>query len=131
VSGTEHARVDRDNLWRHRQVWPTNVVARHNVYAMHTVGIREISNRLSRYIRRLKPGQSIAITHRGRVVAELRAATSMDADTNPSAYARLVSSGVVRLAREHGDPLGNLRTQRGIAAPTGTVAVLIREDRAG
>jgi len=37
---------------------------------MTSAGIRDLKNNLSWYIRRLKPGQVITVTDRGRVVAD-------------------------------------------------------------
>ncbi len=39
---------------------------------MKTVGLRELKNRLSRYIRHVRAGHAVAVTDRGHVVAELR-----------------------------------------------------------
>lgn len=39
---------------------------------VRTVGLRELKNRLSRYIRYVRGGDTIEVTDRGRVVAELR-----------------------------------------------------------
>jgi len=39
---------------------------------MKAVGLRELKNRLSRYIRHVRGGHTVAVTDRGRVVAELR-----------------------------------------------------------
>jgi len=41
------------------------------VRTMERVGIREIKNRLSRYLRRVKKGETIIITERGNAVATL------------------------------------------------------------
>jgi prevent-host-death family protein len=38
---------------------------------MKTVGIRELKNRLSEYIRLVRSGESVLVTDRGEVVAEL------------------------------------------------------------
>jgi len=38
---------------------------------MKTVGLRELKNRLGVYIQYVRDGESVAITDRGRVVAEL------------------------------------------------------------
>lgn len=45
---------------------------------MKTVGIKELKNKLSEYIRLAKAGEVIAITDRGQVVAELRAPKYVD-----------------------------------------------------
>jgi antitoxin (DNA-binding transcriptional repressor) of toxin-antitoxin stability system len=39
---------------------------------MKTVGIRELKNGLSRYVREVRAGEEIQVTDRGEVVAELR-----------------------------------------------------------
>jgi prevent-host-death family protein len=38
---------------------------------MKTVGVRELKNRLSEYIRQVRSGESVLVTDRGEVVAEL------------------------------------------------------------
>lgn len=38
---------------------------------MKTVGVRELKNRLSEYIRRVRLGEGVLVTDRGEVVAEL------------------------------------------------------------
>lgn len=96
---------------------------------MRAAGIRELKNNLSRYIRRLKPGEVIAVTDRGRIVAELRSPLGARAAAPMAGYARLLAEGVIRPARESGDPLGQLGRGRAGAAPRGTAAALIREDR--
>ncbi|MCC7410555.1 MAG: type II toxin-antitoxin system prevent-host-death family antitoxin, partial [Gammaproteobacteria bacterium] len=37
---------------------------------MHTVGVRELKNRLSEYLRRVRLGERLLVTDRGEVVAE-------------------------------------------------------------
>ena len=39
---------------------------------MTTVGIRELKARLSAYVRKVRDGQTVYVTDRGEVVAELR-----------------------------------------------------------
>lgn len=39
---------------------------------MRVVGIRELKNRLSQYIRMVRGGEEIVVTDRGEIVAELR-----------------------------------------------------------
>jgi antitoxin (DNA-binding transcriptional repressor) of toxin-antitoxin stability system len=38
---------------------------------MKTVGVRELKNRLSEYIRQVRSGEAVLVTDRGEVVAEL------------------------------------------------------------
>lgn len=40
---------------------------------MVTVGIRELKNRLSKYLRMVRAGELVQVTDRGTVVAEIRA----------------------------------------------------------
>lgn len=48
------------------------------IYGMKTVGIKELKNKLSEYVRLAKVGEVVAITDRGHVVAELRAPKPVD-----------------------------------------------------
>ncbi len=41
---------------------------------MRAVGVRELKANLSRYLREVERGETVLVTDRGRVVAELRAA---------------------------------------------------------
>jgi prevent-host-death family protein len=67
---------------------------------MKTAGIRELKNRLSAYVREVASGETVLITDRGRVVAELRPPGEVDrAATGPDLrYRRLVDSGMLRPA---------------------------------
>jgi prevent-host-death family protein len=38
---------------------------------MKSVGVRELKNRLSEYLRQVRAGESVLVTHRGEVVAEI------------------------------------------------------------
>jgi len=100
---------------------------------MRSAGIRDLKNNLSRYIRRLKPGESVAVTDHGRVVAELRAPASGSQGVLRAPlsdrYAQLVAAGVVRSALEDGDPLADWPTARELSLPRGTAAALIDADR--
>jgi antitoxin (DNA-binding transcriptional repressor) of toxin-antitoxin stability system len=65
---------------------------------MRAVGLRELKNRLSEYVRRARSGEVILVTDRGEVIAELRrpGQHSADAALDP----RLVEfshRGLVRL----------------------------------
>lgn len=91
------------------------------------MGIRQLKNQLSRYLRQLKPGQSIAITDRGRVVAELRVPLPEASFGDRSAD--LIAAGVMRAAQEEGDPLADWPTRQQVNLPPGTVRELIDEDR--
>jgi prevent-host-death family protein len=59
---------------------------------MRAIGIRELKNRLSHYVRLVRTGESVLVTDRGSVVAELRPAGST---TQPMVSAE----GLAELAR--------------------------------
>jgi antitoxin (DNA-binding transcriptional repressor) of toxin-antitoxin stability system len=89
------------------------------------VGVRELKNNLSRYVRKLRRGERIAITAHGRVVAEL-VAPGTGVSGRSGFYAALIADGTLRPALEDGDPLEGWPD---IALPPGTAARLIDEDR--
>jgi prevent-host-death family protein len=59
---------------------------------MKSVGLRELKNRLSEYVREVRSGESVLVTDRGEVVAELLPAGHRPDDTG-------VPSGLMALAR--------------------------------
>jgi prevent-host-death family protein len=91
---------------------------------MISVGIRELKNNLSYYVRQVVAGGRVTVTDRGRIVAELVPPDA--AGPRLSRYEELIASGVVRLALEQGDPLADFPALR---LPPGTGAALIDEDR--
>lgn len=50
-----------------------NVVTRGYIGGMKAVGVRELKAQLSRYLRDVQAGETVLVTDRGRVIAELRA----------------------------------------------------------
>jgi len=85
---------------------------------MRTVGIRELKNSLSEYLRRVRSGESVLVTDRGEIVAELtppgrdrldpsvppgvsalarRGLATVGAAANPSFYSRLPRKGPRRV----------------------------------
>lgn len=60
---------------------------------MKTVGVRELKNRLSEYIRHVRSGEGVLVTDRGEVVAELT--LPGHGTTDPS-----VPPGLVALAKK-------------------------------
>ena len=93
---------------------------------MTSVGIRELKDNLSQYVRRIEAGERIAVTAHGRVVAELRPPGKGTRARPRRRYDDLVEAGVVRLPVESGDPLAGWPTVR---LPAGSAARLIAEDR--
>jgi antitoxin (DNA-binding transcriptional repressor) of toxin-antitoxin stability system len=59
---------------------------------MKTVGIRDLKNRLSEYVREVRGGEEILVTDRGKVVAELRPPT-------PPVARASIHPGLAALAR--------------------------------
>ena len=59
---------------------------------MKTVGRRELKNRLSEYVREVRPGEGVLVTDRGEVVADL-VSPGQVTDRRP------VPSGLVALAK--------------------------------
>lgn len=62
---------------------------------MKTVGVRELKNRLSEYIRQVRAGEAVLVTDRGQVVAEL-APPGQGAATDTS-----IPPGLLALARRN------------------------------
>jgi prevent-host-death family protein len=68
---------------------------------MRAAGIRDIKNRLSEYLRLVAEGETVLVTDRGRVVAQLAPppAYGTPAISEDRALARLAAAGKVRLPR--------------------------------
>lgn len=95
---------------------------------MKTVGVRELKNRLSEYIRQVRAGESVLVTDRGEVVAELtppgQGATAGDL---PPALLGLARRGLVTVgARSDGSLYPALPRKR---TPKVTSARLLEEER--
>jgi antitoxin (DNA-binding transcriptional repressor) of toxin-antitoxin stability system len=95
---------------------------------MAAVGIRELKNNLSRFVRRVERGERVAVTAHGRVVAELGPPRRIGQHDRPSRLAALAQAGVLRPPVEAGDPLAVLPQ---IRLPRGAAARLIEADRDG
>jgi antitoxin (DNA-binding transcriptional repressor) of toxin-antitoxin stability system len=92
---------------------------------MKAVGIRELKNRLSEYVRMVRSGDHILVTDRGVVVAELR---------KPGAAADSPYPGLVELARQGRARLGaknrpDLYPPLDPVLSEGEAAVLLEEER--
>ncbi len=66
------------------------------------VGVRQLKNSLSRYLRAVREGEVVLVTERGRVIAELRPRSEDGPGDDKSALAALEIQGV--LTRGHGRP---------------------------
>jgi antitoxin (DNA-binding transcriptional repressor) of toxin-antitoxin stability system len=98
---------------------------------MKVVGIKQLKARLSEYIRLAKAGETILVTERDEVVAELRAARRQTpvADRLEDLLDALAASGEVSRAAQ---PKGDWTWQsRGLGLPSGTAERLLDELRQG
>lgn len=99
---------------------------------MKTVGIRELKNSLSAYVRQVRGGEEIQVTDRGTVVAELRPPTPPGARSS-------IHPGIAALARRGILTIGQANSPALYASlsplmPPGSAAALLseeREERAG
>ena len=83
------------------------------------VGIRDLKNGLSKYIERVRAGEEVIVTDRGRPVARL---SSVDAEDDH--LSDLIAAGVVRAPSNK----GRRQTPRRIKSK-GTVSDLVAEQR--
>ncbi len=67
------------------------------------VGIRELKNHLSQYVRQVEAGDVVVVTDRGRTVAELRPPFQRHPDIHPGLL-EMERKGLVRLATRPNDP---------------------------
>jgi antitoxin (DNA-binding transcriptional repressor) of toxin-antitoxin stability system len=73
---------------------------------MKTVGIRELKNRLSEYLRDVRQGESVLVTDRGEVVAEFSPPRHGVTDpTVPAALLLLAKRGLITLGTPGGSSL--------------------------
>lgn len=62
---------------------------------MKAVGVKELKNRLSEYLRMVRHGEDILVTDRGEVIAELRPAGRLPAVRANSVYEEMVRQGKI------------------------------------
>lgn len=91
-----------------------------------TIGIRELKDNLSHYVRRVEAGERLMVTAHGRVVAELVPPASGPGRLPDRRFDALVAAGVVVPALESGDPTAGWPV---IRLTPGTTRDLIDEDR--
>ncbi len=92
-----------------------------------TVGIKELKNNLSAYLREVRQGARVLVSDRGEVVAELRepgAVYATDEDPN-SVLAAWVRAGIVTLPTSKKTPM----EKSPVRLPKGTAARILDEDR--
>ncbi len=98
---------------------------------MKAVGIRELKNKLSHYVRLVEAGESVLVTDRGTVIAELRppGAESRGASVDPVAaeLAHLARRGRAVVGAEHAPAL--YRPRPAVLKRKATVAQLLDVER--
>lgn len=73
---------------------------------MLTVGVKTLKNKLSEYLRLVAAGETVLVTDRDRVVAQLTAPTAgAPATTADARWAELIRRGIVTPARDPNAPL--------------------------
>jgi prevent-host-death family protein len=78
-----------------------------------TVGVRDLKNKLSEYLRRVRLGESVLVTDRGEVVAELQPPGQMQGDPSvPAGLQSLAKRGVLTLGTPAGADLYPLLPRR-------------------
>ena len=94
---------------------------------LKAVGVRELKNQLSSYLRDVKAGHRILVTERGTVVAELRPSSPADlAHRQVGPLDEWVAAG--RLIPPRADPSSLPASP--LKLPEGTSAQLLDEERA-
>lgn len=94
---------------------------------MHAVGVKELKNRLSEYLRLVRAGERVLVTDRGEVIAELAPpGTVADQDKMPPKLREMIRQGLATRALPRGD-YKLPRFPR--LAPDGTAERLIDEVR--
>ena len=94
---------------------------------MYTIGIRELKAQLSRVLRQVQSGETVLVTDRGRVVAEMRspgAAAVVESHVD-RAFARMAATGELRLPERPAGPY----ERSPIVLPAGTAQQLLDEER--
>lgn len=92
---------------------------------MSTVGIRELKNRLTHYLRRTKQGEEVVVTERGKPIALIQPVHSADRAVSLDArLAKLAAQGLVTLPTRK--PLKRVRLAKISGRP---ISRTILEDR--
>jgi prevent-host-death family protein len=96
----------------------------HRISASKTVGVRELRQNLSKYLTRVKKGETLAVTERGLEVARLVPSSK----TLDPAYLKLAEKyGATLPTKNLLDVIDNLPPRR--KRPTGTTDALLEESR--
>ncbi len=108
-------------------VWIDNVAAYSYIHAMKAVGIRELKNRLSEYLRLVRGGEEVLVTDRGEVVAELRSPSKFLTESPHPGLMKLMRQGKARLGAPH---RSDLYPRLPALLSEGELARLIADERA-
>lgn len=104
-----------------------NVATRGYIGTMKTVGVRELKNHLSEYLRHVRSGDSVLVTDRGEIIAELSPPGHGSVDASvPAGLAALGKQGLVRLGSGGAGAYPALRRAR---RRKHTAAQLLDEER--
>ena len=98
---------------------------------MRAAGIRDIKNRLSEYLRLVREGETVLVTDRGRVVAQLAPPPRFAPPTisEDDALARLAAAGKVRLPAKRVPSPGEGPVLSGPGLDVSTALDELREER--
>lgn len=89
------------------------------------VGIKELKNRFTQYLRRIKQGEEVIVTERGKPIALIRPIQSAERPANLDArLARLAAQGFVTLPTRK-----PLRRVRLVEVAGGPISESVLEDR--
>ena len=87
---------------------------------MSTVGIKELKNRLTTYLRRTKQGEEVIVTERGKPIALIQRIQGAERAVSLEArLARLAAQGLVILPSQI--PLKRVRTVKASGKPTSRI----------
>jgi antitoxin (DNA-binding transcriptional repressor) of toxin-antitoxin stability system len=86
-----------------------------------TVGTKELKNRLSHYLRKVKDGEVVRVTDRGQIVAELRAVEVAEPD-DEGLLTNLEATGIVTRGSARFAVFAGVRLRKGARASRAILA---------
>ncbi len=97
---------------------------------MRTAGVAQLKAKLSEYLMRVKRGEEVLITERGKPVARLVPVTPAETDEE-ARMQRLAARGLVRLPKKKLTPeeVAAFLAKPRLKVPEGTIARLMEEER--
>lgn len=94
---------------------------------MRTIGLRELKDNLSRYVRQVREGEALLVTDRGEVVAELRRPFQVGESGDPyPGLTLLAQRGLLRVGSANTPEVYPSLTP---LLPPGSSAALLDEER--